>query len=150
RIRFEQALFARTALDRSGDRDAALRQLLPFLENNPKVFDVLQRPDWEELVQPGSIPEEGLRLLRGGTSPHTLSASSFPAKARQIESTKRTGLEAVKTAWAVFAVIAVVALGTALVIAVLRMTIVEAIVIVLILVICTSLLLPAVQQVREA
>src|SRR5262249_26488401 len=56
--RITQALFARAASDeRSADREALKRQLLPFLDNNPRLFQVLDRPDWEQLTNVSWMPE---------------------------------------------------------------------------------------------
>jgi len=60
---------------------------------------VLDRPDWEQLINDlGSFPKEALAILRNESSPHTLSAATFPQKSRQVEARKRAGLEAMKTA----------------------------------------------------
>src|SRR5262249_49117170 len=94
--RFEQALFSRTAR-RCDDRDAALQQLLPFLENDASILKVLDRPDWEQLINPDSFPKETLAILHNEGSPHTLSVTTFPEKSRQVEAKKRAGLKAMET-----------------------------------------------------
>jgi len=147
--RFEQALFSRTAR-RCDDRDAALQQLLPFLENNSDVLKVLDRPDWEQLINPDSFPKETLAILHNEGSPHTLSLATFTLKSRQVEARKRAGLDAIKAAWTVFVGIAVLASIIFLLAVLARSTLIELVVVVLIIGVLIALLLPSVQKVREA
>src|SRR5207249_973938 len=103
---FEQALFARTAdQGRKTDRDSFLRELLPFVENNPRVFRVLERPDWERLIDPDWIPEEVRAILRNETALHTLSASTYLGKVRDTDAHKQSGLQLVKGLWIGFIIV---------------------------------------------
>jgi type II secretory pathway pseudopilin PulG len=146
--RFEQALFSRTARG-GGNRDEALQQLLPFLENDAEVLKVLDRSDWEQIIGPDRFPKETLAILRNEGSPHTLSAATFPQKSRQVEARKQAGLGAVKAAWTVFVCIGVIG-SIIFLLAVLRGPLIELVVVVLIIGVLIALLLPATQKVREA
>ncbi len=147
---FEHALFALTA-SQSGqrERDALLRSLLPFLENNPRALDVLQRPNWEDLVVPGRIPEDGLAFLRGMGGTYTFSATTFPANRRGTEEKQQSALEVLKRAWVLVAIVAIIGF---LCIVALRFgsDLLAWLVAAAVLVIVGSLVLPAFQTVREA
>ena len=144
--RFEQALFARTSETGNTDREAFLRKLLPYLDNDRRILDVLERPDWEQIASNMPwFPPELRDQLTGATGPHTLTASSFPDKARQIESQKRQGLALVKGLWTFFLIIAVIVL-----IVMAFRDFWAGIMLVAFLFVLSALLLPAVQQAREA
>jgi uncharacterized protein YfaS (alpha-2-macroglobulin family) len=152
RARFEKVLFARTAKDRSAtNREALIRKLLPFVENSRSVFEVFERPDWENLVQPEWFPAGSLELLRSGSVPHTLQRGSYTAKRQQVEADKNTALGVIHKAWGGVALLGLVLL-MALLYQVSRAmpTLVEILIIVMIVGILTALMLPAVQKVREA
>ena len=81
RNRLEQALFSRAA-DTRTDRHLLLKKLIDkFGEGDQRMLEVLERPDWEELVASmGWFPPEALELLRGERTVHSLSGTSYPAK----------------------------------------------------------------------
>ncbi|HEV3078950.1 MAG TPA: alpha-2-macroglobulin family protein, partial [Gemmataceae bacterium] len=141
----EQALFARTLHE--GGRDAVLKQLLPFLENNERTFDVLKRPDWEQLADERISPATK-SVLRFGNAPHTLSDASFAIKARELGARKQHGLELVKFFWGLFTFLCVMA-GLIVLFSFVR-RFAELIVVFLIVIVLIGLILPATQQVREA
>ncbi len=150
--RFEQALFARTA-DQKGqtDREALLEQLLPFLEGNRRVFRVLLRPDWEQLISPEWVPREALAVLRQGEPYHSLNASSYPQKARETRAKRQAGLERVNGVWFLFGIV----FGVVLLLVLLRplyRTNAAGCIFGLLLGFCLliGLMLPATQKVREA
>jgi hypothetical protein len=106
RERLEQAIFARTAASGAGtSRDALRQQLLPFLENNERIFDVLERPDWEELVGDGWLAPDVLALLRQQNNPHSMQPSTYPDHLRQTKARKERGLGLVNICWVVFFII---------------------------------------------
>src|SRR5262249_18537515 len=112
--RFEQALFARVANQKKGvDREAFLKQLLPFVENNPRAFDVLKLPDWEKRlrqIDPDLMPQEAIATLRNDPSFHTLNSSTYPENARKTEALKTASLEVIKGLWAIYAIVGCVSL----------------------------------------
>lgn len=102
RSRFEMALFARTAgAPMIAGREDLLRRLLPYVENNERVFAVLDRPNWEKLVPPDMFPPEALAILRKQSVKQTLYASTHSEHVRNVEASRRTGLQRVKYAWIV-------------------------------------------------
>src|SRR5207244_2291138 len=69
RQRLEQALFARTADEsRHPARDALIEQLLPYLDNDQRALRVMERPDWERLIENSQIPEDVRTVLLSGDS----------------------------------------------------------------------------------
>jgi hypothetical protein len=150
RDRFELALFARTA-SLYNDRESFKRKLMPYLENNERIFRALERPDWETYIIHLGFSEEILSVLREGQRPHTLSTATFPEKARQIALSKEARLANVYSAWKVYAL----TIFTILFIIFLAWLVTirhwaETIFIVLIVLILIGLFLPATQKVREA
>lgn len=152
RALFEQAIFAGTEPRSNLAREAYLQELLPFLENNEEMLEVLQRPDWEELldVQTYFSPEV-LDLLRSQARLHTLSASSYAENVQATEQARRAGLELVKGLWLLFGVI------FGLPIFAIFLThffsqdrLVGCVTVVIVGGILAGLLVPAVQQAREA
>jgi type II secretory pathway pseudopilin PulG len=144
KTRFEQALFARAAGAYASGRDAISRKLLPYLDNNARVFDVLERPDWEQMGQ-GFMPQELMEQLRGTAGAHTLSAGTYGTKAQAIERQRTEGLQFMKGLWTAAAFFGLVVLF-----ALAFRSFWEGVVVVLIIAMLISLLLPAVQQAREA
>lgn len=146
RTLLEQALFARTGIP-AGDRDASMRELVDkYLEGDERILDVLQRPDWEQLIDPSWFPPGALALLKGERSPHSLSATSYPSKRQRTEGTKKMAARLAKGAWMVLGFVAFVgfcltALGPRAVDVLVALTILG---------ILVALLLPAVQSAREA
>lgn len=149
KVRFEQALFARTALGR-GDRDAILRDLIDrYAEGEQRILDVLDRPDLEQLLEQVGVPEELKPLLfdRGGL--HSLDRSTHPANVHRIRAAKRTGLGWVTGAWVVFGILA----GIMLISTVVRTTgvsLVELVVVVVIIGMLIGLVLSALQAPRAS
>ena len=155
KVRFEQALFARAAIQQADSREELRKQLLPYLDNNPKAFDVLERFDWETMAKGLDwLPPELLERLRGSSGPHTLNLSSFPAKARQVEVQKRQGQEFLRGAWAclflsggltaaLFAFVAAVRRGEG-------PKLIQVLFVLIGIGVLIALLLPAVQQSKEA
>jgi len=143
----EQALFARTGIP-TDDRDAIVGELVDrYLEGDERILDVLQRPDWEQLIDPSWFPQGAMALLKGEDSPHSLTATSYPNKRQKTEVTKRTAIQLVKKAWAVLGFIAFFGgLG----ILCWRANAVELFVIIVILLLLAALLMPAIQAAREA
>jgi type II secretory pathway pseudopilin PulG len=150
RQRLEQALFARTAADRTDTREAFLEKLLPYVDNNRHVFDVLRRPDWEQIVDSWDwYPDELRKSLHESGKAHSLDISNYPAKAQAAEAASTRGRERMAGCWILFGFIfsvGVVVVG----ISKGRTTLLELVAVGAIIAILTALLLPAVQQAREA
>jgi len=149
--RFEQALFARTAGEKGKTgRDAFLRELLPFVENNERVFQVLERPDWEKLIDLDWLPPQALAILRQEGQNHTLNVSTFPEKARKTEALRQAGLKVVTVLWVVYGCV----FGIVLVFYCFRLVFKDnafgCLVFLLIGSLSIGLMLPSVQKVREA
>ena len=148
---FEQALFAGTTRRTRSDRDVILRELLPFVDNSAEIFQVLERPDWEELIPLYYIPDEVLSILRNESGQHTLNVSTFPAKVRETESRKQSGIKFVKGLWTSYALIS----GLLLFIYVCTIlfdknAVLGCLTLGGLLTVLSFLMLPAVQQAREA
>ena len=157
RLRLEQALFARAAGDGAGgnDREALIQRLMPFMGNDRRAFEVLERPDWEQIAESrGWFPPELIEQLRGSRGPHSLAVSSYPAKAQQIEALKRERLDSIKALWAFALVVGLITAGIAGLVAIAREfrfpTVFECVVVAGVVAILMALMLPAVQQAREA
>ena len=60
----EQALFATTCSQPARDREALISALLPYVENNRRVFDVLEYPKLDNLIDNSWVPKEALDILR--------------------------------------------------------------------------------------
>ena len=152
KARLEQALFARAGR-RTPDRDAFLRELIDrYGEGNERVLDVLERPDFEQLLEHVWVPEELKLLLREQTRIHSLSTSTYPEKSQRITTTRQQGLKWVNRAWGLvgfFAFWVVIAFLGNLVFRT-QITLVEVVVVVGIIIVLIALLLPAVQASREA
>jgi hypothetical protein len=108
REQLEQAVFARVANRKKGaDREAFLKQLLPFVDNSPRVFEVLKLPDWEEKVRQWNLmPEEAIAILRNNSSFHSLNSSSFPDSVRNTAALKAQALKLFQALWLVLGIVA--------------------------------------------
>jgi type II secretory pathway pseudopilin PulG len=150
RRRLEQALFARTAADRADTREAFLEKLLPYVDNNRRVFDVLRRPDWEQIVDSWDwYPDELRKSLHESGKAHSLDITNYPAKAQAVEARAKRGRELMAGCWIIFGFIfsvgvVVVGINKG------RITLLEIVAVGAIIAILMALLLPAVQQAREA
>jgi uncharacterized protein YfaS (alpha-2-macroglobulin family) len=151
---FEQALFAKAIQGRSStSRAALLEQLRPFLDGaDEEISTVFDRPDWESFLPEGIIPPRVLPQLRNNSSQHTLDFDSFPQKREAATQSQREWREFLGPSWFffvlafgvsffVFAVANTSGCGTRL------LEIVFATGVVMLLI---AMLLPAVQQAREA
>jgi uncharacterized protein YfaS (alpha-2-macroglobulin family) len=145
---FEQALFARTA-GRS-DHDALVRELLPFLENDERVFRVLERPDWEELNRYDALPEQALTILRSEGGRYTLNATTHPQKVQETRALKYSRLELVKGLWVLYGSIIVVAVLVYLLVIFYQGDILAGLALIVALALALGLLFPSCQKVREA
>jgi len=146
RTRLEQALFARASVEPVSDREAIIQKLLPFADNSRRVFEVLDRPDWEQIAENvGGMTPELINQLRGTAGPHSLAVSSYPAMLQQLDVQRRHTLDLLKFVWSITGIVALIAL-----LALAFKNFWEGIVVVVIIFMLGSLLLPAVQQAREA
>lgn len=144
--RFEQAQFARAAGGDRDGREALMRKLLPYADNDPRMFDVLQRPDWEQIVERlGTFPPKLVEQLRGTAGVHSLSATTYVANLHAVEQQRAKGRVFVKGLW-----MALVIVGLVVLVILSIRTIWEVLVLVLIVMTLIALMLPAVQQAREA
>jgi uncharacterized protein YfaS (alpha-2-macroglobulin family) len=153
RQRFEQALFARATNQQRGmSREQFLKALLPFVENNKMVFEVLQRPDWETLLPPDYLAADARAILRNQGTLHSLIARSYPENARKTEALRTAALGVIYTIWIVFGV---VALGVAVIVGITALCryperVFEVLVFSGVLSLFCCLMVPAFQKVREA
>lgn len=150
RLRFERAIFSKTAKEVLTGRSAALDQLLPFLDNDKRVLEVLDRPDWKQIA-PDWLPDEFFAMVEAEDRVHALIAATFPEKRKQIVRRQRQGRERVHGLWGKFLGIGVL---TFLIFLISQLTgqytLIEALVVAAIIAILVALMLPAVQQAREA
>ncbi len=108
RSQLEQALFARASVEPAGDREAIIQKLLPYAEKNRRIFDVLDRPDWEQMAQNvGGMTPELIEQLKPTKGPHSLAAASYPDKATRIDNEKRAGFAFLRKLWTFLFVVAV-------------------------------------------
>lgn len=155
----EKAAFAKTSVQGTvSSRKGLLRSLLPFMENSEsalrRIEDTLDRPDWEQLVYQGLIPDEVLALLRNESGTHPLQGASYPVNVRQTEVTRRWAMELFRNLWCVFGVV----FGTTGFVAALMIIVgprpfdvLKRICIIgLILLVLVIFLVPATQKVRES
>ena len=150
RTRLEQALFARTAAPKDkGDRAALMKELLPFLEGNSRVFAVLDNPDWENLMDLSWLSPEALSILRQNGD-HSLNCSTYPENARKTKAWKRQALKAIEGAWWAYFGILVVVLVVYVVHFLSRADALGCSFLGVLILFLIGLLLPSVQMVREA
>ena len=147
RNRFEQALFARAGQQQS-NRDAFLQQVVKqYGDNDQQMLQVLERPDWEQLMQSMPDLQKYIPLLKGEGTTYSLRDSSYRAKSQAMESLRNERLNQI--GGILIALAAIVAI-CGLVWFAIR---VGGCAILATLGICfllSSLLLPAVQSAREA
>ncbi len=146
---FEEALFSALANQSVDPREQLKRQLLPYLDNDERIFEVLERPDWEELIPPGVLPDEARELLKGQGAIHSLKASSYRQDANSVAERKRAGGEFMKGLWVLFA-IATVVVWCVWLTRKKREMLLDGLAIVCVTCLLIALLLPSVQQAREA
>ena len=146
----ELALFAKASEGKAGNRQQLLEELLPFLDGDTRVLDALNRPDWELLLPEGVIPEDTLRVLKEQHGQHTLNASTYPQKKAQTQKARREGLSFVSGLWALFFFVTLFVGFCCVVTAATRIGVFEIVAAFVLAVCLISLLLPAVQQAREA
>jgi hypothetical protein len=149
RDQFERALFSRTAEQGLVGSHAALEQLVPFLDNNRRVLEVLNRPDWRQLAR-DRVPQELYDLVDSGDGLHTLTDSTYPAKQHQIERERHRGQQFANGLWFVFFMALLIFVGISVLMLLERNPFATLVVVLLFLCVIVPLLLPAVQQAREA
>ena len=102
RERFEQALFACAATDRTAI-PAAVRSVIDDYQtamgSTQNVLEILNRRDREMLTGRLQLPEELTSLLRKTNRQYSLSANTFPTKAQNVAACKRSGLETITILW---------------------------------------------------
>ncbi|MBC7816464.1 MAG: DUF1559 domain-containing protein, partial [Planctomycetaceae bacterium] len=151
---FEQALFAQAGRGRSSSgRAEIIEQLRPFLEGAAdEVSSVFNRPDWEQILPEGTIPPNVVKQLRSQSSQHTLESESFSQKSETAAAQQRQWHQRLAPCWFMF----FVAAGLCAVFYILRaisggsvgcVGFVASVVVICVLI---ALMLPAVQQAREA
>jgi hypothetical protein len=147
----EKALFARAANQRrTVNREEFMRELLPFLENDKSVFEVLKRPDWEKLLPP-DFPADALAILRNESTMHTLIGSSYPESVRETEALRTAGMHLVQTIWFFVGIVTVISASIAALILLCRhYRAVDVGVGIGLVSVCCCLMVPSVQKVREA
>jgi alpha-2-macroglobulin-like protein len=98
---FDQALFALSANAPrpAADREAIIQALLPFVDNNRRIFDVLDDPIFEKLVQDGSVPEHVLAVLRNPGGPTGFFATTYPENVRSYKATEASVAGFIKVIW---------------------------------------------------
>jgi hypothetical protein len=148
RVRFEQAVFART----NRRVDEQIQRIRSTLASDPEIGDgtlgVLERPDWEQLASSIGMSADQIAQLRKTTGTHSLVVSSYPEKLRKVESIQRAAFGTIATGW-IFLGLAALAGGLVGLIRSVQHG-VELLVVVSILGVLVGLMLPAVQSARES
>jgi A-macroglobulin TED domain/Alpha-2-macroglobulin family/MG2 domain/A-macroglobulin receptor binding domain/Macroglobulin domain MG3/Alpha-2-macroglobulin bait region domain len=102
RISLEQALFTRASNARtrgtSRSRDATLQALLDAGSITPNMLEVLNDPNLDDLLQRTPV-SDSLKSIFENNSQHTLWATSFPVKTREVSKTRTSGLRMMNRAW---------------------------------------------------
>lgn len=148
RNQFEQALFALTATRAQSSEDELIAALGPHASEIRSSLSVLNRPDWQELAAGSDLPASLIDQIRRGNRFHTLSATTYPDKVRQLEATRRSVQSTLGVGWALVSVTAV--LGGMVWLFVHAQYFAEVVVFLVIAVVLVGLMLPAVQMAREA
>ena len=151
---FEQAMFAQAGRGRAtGGRAALLEQLQPFLEGGEVNFtDLFERPDWDQLVTDDVLPANIKQQLKNNSSQHSLDSDSFPQKQERATRDKQWWKETLGPSWFMYLVM----LGVGGFMSLLRsasgcaVRVSEILVTGAIIAVLIALMLPAVQQAREA
>jgi len=151
RNELEQALFARTTLPKNRPgQDGLLEEIVDkYAEGDRSLLEVLNRPDWEELMETVWMPEEVKQLLRQhkGAGPHPLVASTLPANEQQFKADRHAWGQRLEVAWTMVIVAGVMVL----LVAAARHNLLGCLLWSgFIFAILMALLLPAVQSAREA
>ena len=151
RDRFEQALFA-TAGQNKTDRDAILKEAIRrFGDNNQRLLDVLNRPDWEPIAESMPDLQKYIPLLRGEGSTYSLHDSSYREASRRIDALREERLGLINVLWTILGA----GVGLAVLLAILAVAcrsgyLGTLLALVLVGGVLISLMLPAVQSAREA
>ncbi len=151
---FEQALFAQAGRGRgTTGRDALLEQLRPFLDGAESELEMLfQRPDWDQLLPEGILPPAVMHQLRNRGSQHSLDSETFPQKRDAAAALQRQWQQTMGPCWFLFCV----ALGISVAVVLLRSAsgcaarLGEIVVATAVVMVLIAMMLPAVQQAREA
>ncbi len=151
RDRFEQALFA-TAGQNKTDRDAILKEAIRrFGDNDQRLLDVLNRPDWEQLAESMPDLQKYIPLLRGEGSTYSLRDSSYREASRRIELLRAERLSLMDELWfGLGAAIGLSVVAWLLVLASRNNVLAAVLVTVFVIGVLISLLMPAVQSARES
>ena len=146
----ERALFHWSQNAGKKDHGAWLEELIDlYADKNRSLLEVLERPDVDELAESSWLPEGALALLRGEHSTHSLNARSFPAKQFENARWKQRNKDFTYKVWGLLGALAFLGLlfsiGNRL-----ENGCLGIILIVVSILILMGLMLPAVNQVREA
>jgi hypothetical protein len=107
RTGLEKALFSRASHIRATQSpgwEAVLQTLVEEGRLAPKQLQVFDEPDFDWALQSTALSPRLMTLLQAD-GPHTLAATTFPAKRLAVSRARTNGLEAVKHAWIVIGVI---------------------------------------------
>lgn len=146
----ESALFAKASQQGPSSREQLLRRLRPFLDGDESALEILNRPDWDTLVSEDWFPPGVMEQLRGGDDGHSLQASTYPEKRYEMERVQKRGLAQVRGLWKLL-----IGFGTLYFMAwmlshLFSASVFEWLVVFCIMAFLVALMLPAVQQSREA
>jgi alpha-2-macroglobulin-like protein len=148
RDELEQALFAKAAQSKT-DRDEKLKEVIQkYGENDQRLLDVLQRPDWEQLAENMPDVQKYIPLLRRDGTTLAFQDSSYQQKSHEVGAVRAQRLEFLTAVW-----IGIGILGGAIALTLIaRATGHPAAFFVLVglALLLSALLLPATQSAREA
>ncbi len=146
RRQFHQALFARTAKTVIGKNETFQR----FIDEgmiSPRTLNVLEDENLEAVMERSNLSNELVSLIKGDPQ-HTLRATSYPAKQRQILAGKNAGSGRLKTSWMLLA--ACMGLGILIYcFVVFPKPVVTVLVLLCLLFLAASILLPSLSRARE-